>query len=370
MATIDELAAACKRVKWNLIAAKQELFAELRVGLALSAGSTKGPIHIGVLEYADDNSIPIHEINCNSVGAVVGAPYMVLRKDYLEHPKRFDGLRGPAHKLEHIVLENPNILKHFGLISIFREEGIIDTKPIEEFLKRILDDRTFNDVPGLYILTFDAESRQNIVFGEVRKYEPIWRAVMASIAIPGTIEPLKDDSSFLFDPSVLRKSPLRVIYEHKGLTLRVCVFLGYHTKLLEVYKKIKPDDEVSTFGVLIHPKRRFIAKRDYVVEMTRVANAERERFDLNEDIPEILGRRIEDVINGQQRGLILVLPDHDYVEFTNPTQKQIKDLIQVGYNAAAESFRKYNEAEPNYLRFLRNVKFAAQYGSRVLAPYS
>jgi NTE family protein len=165
--------------------------AGLKVGLALGAGAEKGYAHVGVLRTLERAGIPIDYIGGTSVGACIAAGYAA----------GFTPEEAPQH-LEMVsrALFRPT-LPMTSLLSSSRLRGA---------LRQIFGERRIEDVPmPLGIVAADMRSRQEVVF----RQGPIWRALLASSAIPGIYPPQRIGAHLLVDGAVLNPLPGGVVSE-------------------------------------------------------------------------------------------------------------------------------------------------------------
>jgi NTE family protein/lysophospholipid hydrolase len=168
------------------------------VGLALSGGGARGSAHIGVLRALTEAGVPVDLVGGTSAGAAVGAPWAagaVLNQPWDGDPDwRFvlDGAR------REFLVKKP-----FGLFTL----------PVYSFLSPRRLDRIFRDhfqdldiadmwLPFLCVAS-DLHTGEKVVF----ESGPIWKAVRASISLPGIVPPVVDGDRLLVDGGVLDNVP-------------------------------------------------------------------------------------------------------------------------------------------------------------------
>lgn len=149
-----------------------------RIGLALSGGVARGPAHIGVLTVLERAGIPIDVVTGTSAGALIGALYCAGVT-----PKRLQEL-----------------IQNFGWRHIarlvFPRRGFVSFDKMEGWLTRILGDLSFADLKIPFgIVTTDLDSGEPMLLREGR----VARAVHASCAVPGFVEPVDWDGYLLCD---------------------------------------------------------------------------------------------------------------------------------------------------------------------------
>ncbi len=314
-----------------------------RMGFGLGGGGRKLTAHAGVLKFAEE-AFSIHEIDYPielaliSAGAIDGTLYLTLKQDYLAHPNRLK----PSQRLEQIILENQHIFR-LSASSFNRMEGIVHRKIIEEFLKKMLDYRTFNDIPNLYIIAHNSTTGENIVFGEVKKDYPVWKATMASIAWQPWIKGVEDPEGYLIDGGTLRATPLNELYSHTYLTHRVIVFLGMHRD------GPQQNGKDSAKG---GPIQRLAQKVHAYEERGAEQHSSRETYDFKRDLRDHDCMPLGDVLEGRQRNLTVIAPWHRHVPFL--ARGLPLELIDIGYAEAKAAFERYfrhhPEEEANFRR--------------------
>ena len=161
------------------------------VGLALSGGAAQGLAHLGVLEALIDAGIPIDMIAGASGGALYGS--MVA-----------SGLT--IHAAQELVIAQTrrNLIDRADLT--LPRYGIIRGRRIERMIRDAIGDVTFADmaVPFLAVAT-NLENGDEVVL----RHGPVYKAVRASISIPGIFEPVHLDGRLLVDGAVVTPLPVR-----------------------------------------------------------------------------------------------------------------------------------------------------------------
>jgi len=354
----DRLDAALRRVS------NQDLDQPPKVGLGLSGGARKLPALIGVLkalEYKfliDENGPISYEIIGKSAGAIIGSMYMVVSQQFVYDRGNFGDFRSPAHKLEHILREHQDVFRFYKPmeVALERGSGFVNPKPFRELVKRTLEDRTFHDIPHLYIVVHNLSTDKDIIFGEERKVYPVWKAAMASAAMPGVIEyvidgNLEDDPDVLVDGGTLRRSPLRELYGHDNLDLRICVYLGYHMDQQPIYR------ENENYSERLEPLRKIIKRLQrrfrHDLAVREKAGANRGRFDFAEDIERLTGVSIGEVLEGHEDGLIVIAPHDEHVRLDRNGLPL--ELIDVGYRDADAALSAYFQNHPQQLSVLQGL---------------
>jgi NTE family protein len=194
-----------------------------RMGLALGAGGARGLAHLGVLKVFDQEKIPVDIIAGTSIGALVGAAYASgispeeLRgkvEEYLKSPdfqssaiKAIEdaharGEMGLGQKIQHYVKN-----RYYLVQALFRP-AILSKEDFEAMIHHFIPDMDIEAtrIPFRAVST-DLVTGEQIVFsrGSLRQ------AVMASCAMPGAIEPLREGDMLLSDGGIICLVPSSVI---------------------------------------------------------------------------------------------------------------------------------------------------------------
>lgn len=193
-----------------------------RVGLALGGGSAKGIVHVGVLQWLEEHRVPVDAVAGTSMGALIGGAYatgmsaaqiqdmlrdadwdLILRPDIpyaLKSFRRKEDDRGYAIKLE------------AGLRKGFRlQSGLNPGHRIGLMLSRIalpysmVD--SFDDLPIPFrCVATDLEKGGTVVLSR----GPLGPALRASMALPGTFDPVRLSGRLLSDGGILNNVPVDV----------------------------------------------------------------------------------------------------------------------------------------------------------------
>jgi NTE family protein len=193
-----------------------------RIGLALGGGGARGLAHIGVLRVFEEETIPVDILVGTSAGALVGGAYAGgTSLDELVH-KVNHYLQSPEFQSSAIkALEDTNSGEELGLAqkiqafvknrfylaqAMFRP-GILSREDFQSMIDYFIPDILIEDtwIPFRAVAT-DLVSGKQVTFssGSLR------HAVMASCAVPGAIEPLKEGDMWLSDGGIICLVPSTV----------------------------------------------------------------------------------------------------------------------------------------------------------------
>ena len=176
-----------------------------RIGLALGSGASRGLAHIGVLQVLEEHGIYPDFISGSSIGAIVGALYAAGVK-----PSMMEG-----------IAKNIDVKGYYD-IKVPRQ-GFIQGKKIEELMRLLTGDRTFDQLKiPLSITAVDLIKCETIILNQGKVY----KAIRASISIPGIFVPVYDGDRVLVDGGLLERVPIRVV-EEMGADIVIGVDVGF-----------------------------------------------------------------------------------------------------------------------------------------------
>jgi NTE family protein len=208
-----------------------------RVGLALGGGSAKGIAHVGVLQWLEEHRVPVDAIAGTSMGAFVGGAYatgmsaaeiqemlrsadwdLLLRPDI---PYALKSIRRKEDDREYPIKLEAGLRHGFRLQS-----GLNPGHHIGLLLSRIalpysmlesFDDLT---IPFRCVAT-DLEKGEVVVLDR----GPLGPALRASMALPGTFDPVRLSGRLLSDGGILNSVPADVA-RAMGADIVIAVSLG------------------------------------------------------------------------------------------------------------------------------------------------
>lgn len=215
------------------------------MGLALSGGTAKAIAHVGVIQALAEAKIPIDYIAATSGGSIVGTFYA-------------SGM--PLSSILHIA----NNLSWSKLISIrLSRLGFVSSKRIEDFVKDIIGDITFDDLKiPCHVIATDLETGRKHVFNS----GPVARAVRASCSIPQIFLPVEIDGHYYVDGGFSEYLPVGTLHEiehmfvigvhlaqDKGIYRRPRNYLQLAIHIMGLVAKTNYVISREKADVLIHP---------------------------------------------------------------------------------------------------------------------
>lgn len=166
------------------------LLAGRAVGVVLSGGGARGFAHLGVIAALREAGVPLDMVAGTSMGALIAAGAAVEREALSEEMR------------DAFVARNPLTDYTLPIVSIFRGRRT----------SRLLRERARSLRVGDCWRPFFCTS-SNLSSGAVRIHRdgPLWKAVRASLAIPGVLPPVIDRGEVLVDGGVINNLPADVM---------------------------------------------------------------------------------------------------------------------------------------------------------------
>jgi predicted acylesterase/phospholipase RssA len=169
----------------------------------LGGGGPKGLVHVGALQALKDYGILLDLAAATSAGSLVGTPYMggvppdKIRTEVERLFKGFgDGIWNILRSLDWKSFGGRlwNGLCSFNpkkFLQSFNISGAVNSGPIAATIRRLLPNKTFGDLPNLFITATTHESKKLVVFGQGYTEDfPVDEAVRASCNMPGVFSPV------------------------------------------------------------------------------------------------------------------------------------------------------------------------------------
>ncbi|NLX70782.1 MAG: patatin-like phospholipase family protein [Clostridiales bacterium] len=215
---------------------------KVKVGLALGAGAARGLAHIGVLQVLEEHGIFPDYIAGSSIGAIVGSLYAA----------------GISPKMMEGIAQNLDVARYYD-VRVPRI-GFMQGKRIEELIKLLTQNKDFNELKiPLTVTAVDLKTCKLIELHEGKVY----KAVRASISIPGIFTPVEQDDYVLVDGGLLARVPVNTA-KRMGADVVIGVdvgFRGQHRAPLNVLDVIMQSLEVMELEIL----KNNVEKGDVIV---------------------------------------------------------------------------------------------------------
>jgi NTE family protein len=177
-----------------------------KVALVLSGGGARGIAHIGVIEELEKRGYNITSIAGTSMGSLIGGAYAAGKMDELKN-----------------WIYTLDKAKVFGLVDFtLSKQGLIKADKALKKMKEYVPDMPIEELSLPYAaVAVDLVNNQEVVYREGSLY----RAIRASIAIPGVITPVKEGKHLLVDGGVLNNIPMAHVERQEG-DLMVAVYVN------------------------------------------------------------------------------------------------------------------------------------------------
>lgn len=221
-----------------------------RIGLALGGGGARGFAHIGVLKALEAGEIPIDIIAGTSMGAIVGAAYACgISPSALR--ERVNGYLASPEFLESPIMaisESPvpdtkkwsdrikRFLKgRFYMARTMFKPGLIPADEFKAIIDYFVPDINIEEtkIPFRAVAT-DLLTGDKIIFSE----GSLRKAVLASCAVPGAVEPIKEGKHLLADGGVVSLVPVHAARE-SGADVVIAVVVDIDIRLWDDLKTAK-----------------------------------------------------------------------------------------------------------------------------------
>jgi NTE family protein len=165
------------------------------VGLVLAGGGARGYAHIGVIKALIEAGVPFDHLGGTSMGAIIAAG--------LASEWGIDELT--ARMREAFVARNP--LSDFTLPLI----ALVRGKKVSNLLREHFGDTRIEELPKPFFCVSSDLTTGRI---HVHRAGATWRALRASVALPGILPPVTHHGHLLVDGGVMNNLPVDVMSAH------------------------------------------------------------------------------------------------------------------------------------------------------------
>ncbi len=162
------------------------------VGLVLSGGGARGMAHVGVIRALEEKGLSIDFVGGTSIGSVIGAVF-ALGWDYEEI----------VHGVQTFSSGRALLDRTLPLVSLYAGQKL------SRVLRALFGGVQIEDLWRPYFcISCDVSQGREVV----HRSGSLWRAVRASVAIPGVFPPLLDEEgNLLVDGGVINNFPIDVM---------------------------------------------------------------------------------------------------------------------------------------------------------------
>ncbi len=196
-----------------------------KIGLALEGGGALGLAHVGVLEWLEENHIPIDYVAGTSMGGLVGGMYAMGKtpaeiRELVKHIDWEDVMRGETSYRNMIFRRKEDLNTYQNPLELGLKGGLSLPGGLNSGHKigMILNEATlpyselksFDDLPIPYRCVATELSANKL---EVFKDGSLSAAMRATMSIPGFFAPLKYNGKVYADGGLLENLPVDVVKE-------------------------------------------------------------------------------------------------------------------------------------------------------------
>jgi NTE family protein len=190
-----------------------------KIALALGAGGARGLAHIAVLEALDEMGVRPATITGCSAGALIGVAYAagMSGKEIRRYVLSLAHDRGE-------IFSRMLAARRVGLVDLVASgigsSAAIDAEKFcEQFLPAVVPDEFDKLLIPLTVVASDLYRRTEVVLAT----GSLKRAVGASIALPGVVQPVVIEDRVLVDGGATNPLPFDLLRDHDCLTVAVDV---------------------------------------------------------------------------------------------------------------------------------------------------
>ena len=162
------------------------------IGLVLAGGGARGFAHIGVIKALMENNVPFDHLGGTSMGAIIAAG-VALEWSLDELSARMRDAFVSANPLDDYTIP---------LIALVRG------KKVSNLLREHFGDVRIEEMPRPFFCVSSDLTSGRI---HVHRAGPLWRALRASVALPGILPPVTHHGHLLVDGGVMNNLPVDVM---------------------------------------------------------------------------------------------------------------------------------------------------------------
>jgi len=165
------------------------------VGLVLAGGGARGFAHIGVIKALMEAEVPFDHLGGTSIGAIIASG--------LAHEWGVEELTDRMREV--FVTNNPLDDYTLPLIALLRG------RKASQMLKANFGDILIEELPKPFFCV-----SSDLTTGRIHEHRagPLWRALRASVALPGILPPVIHHGHLLVDGGVMNNLPVDVMRGH------------------------------------------------------------------------------------------------------------------------------------------------------------
>lgn len=162
------------------------------VGLVLSGGGARGFAHIGILRALEECGIPVDFIGGTSMGAVIAA----------QQAAGWDWRTMNRVNRDHWLRCHPQ--RNYTLPLVALNSG----KRMDQMLREMFGDAEIQNLPGKFFCVSTNLTRADAM---IHRTGSLWKAVRASLSIPGIGPPAIENGEILVDGGLVNNVPVDIM---------------------------------------------------------------------------------------------------------------------------------------------------------------
>ena len=199
------------------------------IGLALGSGGARGFCHIGVLEVLQQHNVPIHIVTGCSMGAIIGGSFAAgVSVDTMLHL---------ASKISNHKVFDVDITR--------LRDGLARGNRVMSFYRKYVGEKLIEDCEIKF-----ATIATELTTAQLHTFNsgPIWKAVRASMSIPGAFHPVREGDKIFVDGGILKRMPISEARELGADVVIAVDAIGpprEYTELGSAFKVVE-----SAFGIM------------------------------------------------------------------------------------------------------------------------
>ncbi len=165
------------------------------IGLVLAGGGARGFAHIGVIKALQDSNVPFDHLGGTSMGAIIAAG-LALEWGIEELTDRMRAA---------FVTANPLSDFTFPLIAL------VKGRKVSALLRKNFGDICIEELPKPFFCV-----SSDLTTGRIHEHRAghLWRALRASVALPGILPPVTFHGHLLVDGGIMNNLPVDVMRQH------------------------------------------------------------------------------------------------------------------------------------------------------------
>ncbi|MCD6471117.1 patatin-like phospholipase family protein [bacterium] len=202
----------------------------------LGSGGARGLAHIGVLNILEKNKLRPDLIIGTSIGALIGGLYAA---------------GASLEEIEEAASKINRWQKFYLFSSLPRTNGLLKGEKIEKLIKKFINNKKFTDLKiPFYAVAVDLISGKEVIL----KNGLVFRAIRASIAVPGLFTPIVINKKILVDGGLVDPLPVDI----------ACKLASSFIIASTVYSPLKEEKFKKNFGAIAVLRRSIKIMEDMI----------------------------------------------------------------------------------------------------------